>query len=247
MSFAMATTKQNRRGYEGYKRRPGDGRERVICSSCNASVAARSMTIHKKGTFHRQNKRIRALLSKPCITQIEIAERLGVTTQRVQQIAARILQVDGHARQRVCTLRRVSDLNDNLLKTNRVLVALRTTCAREGLTFEAVTYLKNEASVIHCRKVKVEGQTCRLTLAASRGRYVSFRRPSNLTDESFVLSLLPDHRWVVVPRAALPAKQTTFAPEPKPNYGTRNTRHDWPDYINAWHLLTAEKAQAEAA
>jgi hypothetical protein len=53
-----------------------------------------------------------------------------------------------------------------------------------------------------------------------------------------MLSYMPDGRWLVVPRSKWPkGTSTEFQPAALQKPGGKSKRHDWPAYIDAWHLL----------
>lgn len=245
---AMPRKHKNRRGYEGYKRRAGDGRDVILCSSCNVSVAARSMTRHKAGVLHRQSKRIQALLAKPCLTLESIAKRVGVTRERVRQISL-MVGVQCGPRRNVCIVQRVTKRNHGPNKqriNSGLLKGVIEAC--DGREWRVET-LPMEGGLIRTHAVRINGALCHLSLATTKlSGYVTLRRPRD-PNVQFILYQLPDNRWMVVPIQSAPKTSTSIAPtltERGKRVLTKKCRHDWRNYIDAWHLL-ATKQESVAA
>lgn len=215
-----------------------DGRDDVLCRSCGIMLAARSMSKHRLGVFHRKNKRIRALLKKPCLTFEEIGERLDVSRQRVH-LMAKAMNIDGVARRQVCITNHTEARTIEMLSSERWLSAISAACSREGLTL--TTTLHIHKNYVYKKRVEINDRACWLRDAATVGAYIKIERPRRLKDDvEFVLYLLSDERWIIVPRERLPKAATLFAMEPNSRYpGSHAIRHDWRDYVERWEPLRA--------
>ena len=86
----------------------------------------------------------------------------------------------------------------------------------------------------------VDDHYCLLRLALTHSRHeccVRLSRPNAriLDQAEFVLYLLRDNRWLIIPKQHLPKSKTMFSLFHSYN-GVVN-RHDWIEYLEAWRLL----------
>src|SRR2546430_2326295 len=61
---------------------------------------------HTLSVAHRKTKLIRAMLERDCITHAEIAGRIGLTRERVRQLALKMGFADGRSRHAICRVER---------------------------------------------------------------------------------------------------------------------------------------------
>src|SRR6266849_7816961 len=61
---------------------------------------------HTLSVLHRKGKLIRAMLERDCITHAEIARRIGLTRERVRQLALLMGFAAGRSRHAVCRMER---------------------------------------------------------------------------------------------------------------------------------------------
>src|SRR5260370_36552934 len=78
------------------------------CQPCRFKLDKRGFSRHTLSVFHRKAKLIRAMLEPNCITHAEIARRIGVTRERVRQLALQMGFADGRTRHAICRLERRS-------------------------------------------------------------------------------------------------------------------------------------------
>src|SRR5262245_3499655 len=77
---------------------------KMACPECGLLIRSKNK-LHTQSTYHRQAKRIKALLAQECMTLEEIGKRIGVTRERVRQIAQLIgVDTSPASRTTVCTL-----------------------------------------------------------------------------------------------------------------------------------------------
>jgi hypothetical protein len=57
------------------------------CQTCRFEIDKRFFKRHTLSVVHRKANLIRAMLERDCITQAEIARRIGLTRERVRQLA----------------------------------------------------------------------------------------------------------------------------------------------------------------
>src|SRR5258707_7827587 len=73
---------------------------------CRFELDKRGFSGHTLSVFHRKAKLIRAMLERNCITHAEIARRIGVTRERVRQLALQMGFADGRSRHAICRMER---------------------------------------------------------------------------------------------------------------------------------------------
>lgn len=205
--------------------------------ACGQVIANRASR-HFSSTFHLQHERIRALLAKDCISLAEIARRVGVSRQRVHQLAKNIFGVQGRIRRKACRLTKKAETGPGKHWTIANEAAQQ---AREaGLGAELIRVANRSRPWA----VSIRGVTCLVRTAShllSNGveRGYSIRGITLMqASADFALIRIDAETWMVLPCEKLPRRQTAFAwPLRHPEMGAKSCRHDWRQYINAWHLL----------
>lgn len=209
--------------------------EQVVCT-CGLSLKRRGLSMHKRSIFHRQHQRIRALLNTNCLTFSEIGKRLGISYERVRQVAKLIGYTSGNERMKVCTIARIEESGEAF--STPLIEALR---ERDKVTVALIPARKPSVELpMQSKNIIVNDRyNCRLLRAAERfgGTAISIRSPKHLAAAAFLLFSLPDGRWMIVPRDKAPREQTMFMLNPQERHGAHSMRHDWREYIEAWHLL----------
>lgn len=222
------------------------GHDQITCV-CGAVLKRRGLKMHTLGIRHRQGRRIKALLSKTCISHREISRRCDVSFERVRQVAIKMGFDSGLARKQSCTVHRIDKAKKSLERTG-LLKDVRAIATRNGLAFETIaTHKHSVQSPIFRRTVLIANQICALrTTSLSTGRNAGnvLVRPQTVAPNvDFVCLYIPGGHWMVIPVSLLPDRVTMFRMNLKIKAGSSN-RHDWRDYIEAWHLLTSASAQA---
>ena len=215
------------------------------------TVRARSQ--HKNCTWHRQYKRITRLLSRPCVNFAEIGRRTGITRERVRQIYTDILkQGTGRERAIVCAINH----NEELASQAKSIVAPEVKTfwgLAESRGFTCSPVPAKTSSKYRCKyqrhALTVNGRLIVARSLLQSGRYFLMHRPINSLAE-LAVHQLPDGRWMIVPHEKWPRTRTSFALTYTQHGAARavqtSFRHDWRDYIDAWHLL-APKTESQAA
>jgi len=205
-----------------------------ICECGEAIV--NSPTSHKMGRWHSEHRRIVALLKKDCLTFTDIGGRLGVTGERVRQIALKMgASENGFARMKSCTIKRKENAKEKALKKGsaywqRVLPVGMT----DGFVIQPV--LRTSLAMAH-RTLIVNGWLCRFY--RNDNPAFGYARISAATNKDKVDFIIyhPGIAWLIIPWDKRPLKGTTFSFSPDRRYGTKSGRHDWLNYLNAWHFL----------
>lgn len=219
--------------------RPKNSGTAFFCETCKITTLVKRS--HLRSVAHRQNGRIRALLNRPCITFSEIGRRLGVSRERVRQIAERFCPATGRQRQYTCAINSPPKLPSNCLalKAERV-------CREKGLQFQFAGISAGNRRRLCTSAAVIENEKCVLRRCSERENgNIVIRRPGLTAEDSkFLLSPMPDGRWLIVPRSKWPnGTMTEFCPGALERPGRKDKRHDWRAYIDAWYLL---KNAAEA-
>src|SRR5215475_14968682 len=77
---------------------------KVMTCECGFPGADRSQRYHRLSVYHRQHRRIWGLLSSDSLSFADIGVRLGITRERVRQIARQLGMASGRQRQEQRTL-----------------------------------------------------------------------------------------------------------------------------------------------
>ena len=205
---------------------------RVTCECGKFLSLGHSKSIrHRSSVFHKNHRRIKRLLDSPCVSFSEVARRLPVTPERVRQIADRELKgLKGHPRQQACSLEHRTTEISPLVKM------VLDKCAERKIPSEP----KMGFSRFWSTAVLINGKEVRISSATPNARgYVALHR----TNADFLIVFIVNEKdWLIIPRAAMPTGSTTISLNPP--MSTRgispSRRHDWRQYINAWHLLKSE-------
>src|SRR6266478_2863309 len=76
------------------------------CQTCRFQLDKRGFKRHTLSVLHRKGKLIRAMLERNCITHAEIARRIGLTRERVRQLALQMGFADGRSRHAIRRMER---------------------------------------------------------------------------------------------------------------------------------------------
>jgi hypothetical protein len=219
--------------------RPKGAGTPFFCRNCQITTLLKKA--HLKSVAHLQNRRFRALFQKPCISFSEIGRRLGLTRERVRQLAERFGAQTGRERQYVCAVNE----RPGLLPPDCLALKAEKICQEKGLRFEFADgpgrgYRRLSAHSV----VVIEGQKCVLRHSTQReSGNIMVRKPErSAKDAAFLLSYVPDGRWLIIPKDRWPRSESTeFRPSGLQKPGAKTKRHDWPSYIDAWSLLKNEE------
>lgn len=211
--------------------RPTGSGTPFFCKTCRITTLLKKS--HLKGVAHRQNGRIRALLNKPCISFSEIGRRLGLTRERVRQIAEQFYQETGRQRQRACAINNPQ----YKLPSDSLASQAEKVCREKGFSFQFVS--RQFGRRFSPNAAIIANEKCALRHCSERknGNIVIRKPLLNAEDSKFMLTPMPDGRWLIVPRSKWPDKSTEFQPAALLRPGGKSKRHDWRAYIDAWHLL----------
>jgi hypothetical protein len=165
------------------------------------------------------------------LSRVETSRRLGCSRSYVDYIAKHKLGIDlkelRRKRQEIAfTTRRLSE----------PLQALERKCKTLGLGFSRVPSPHNPY-LPHRQEAKINGKSVAVRALIRRGDYYVIRG-FPVQAEFVVHANLKEDAWLVMPAKAAPRNETMFSPLPsgvRPGRG--DARHDYRDYLGAWHLL----------
>lgn len=202
---------------------------------CGLPSANRSHRYHRLSIYHRQHRRIRGLLSNNSLSFADIGDRLGITRERVRQIAQQLGMTSGRQRREQRALhQRMPAWQER--KGYRELIAK----GKEfGYTVTPSRVDSPEGWRFQARNVVINGWRTHIVYMRARGRYLAFGRSDVSADFYVGISpigffIFPSKVWKTFPQ------RTSFAPTPCPIVQrgfTHSGRHDYMNYLEAWKFL----------
>jgi len=193
------------------------------CETCRFEVKKRGFKRHTLSVFHRKARLIRAMLERNCITHAEIARRIGLTRERVRQLALQMGFADGRSRHAICRRER----------RKKAMAEFFVKAEERGFEVEP---LGAKSACIN-GKICVQRQACWHTIGKNKYKYtyLSIYRPTGSYD--ICAWKLPDSQFLILPRKLVGFTQTTFNPEESEWLGTARSSHYYREYIERWSLL----------
>jgi hypothetical protein len=193
------------------------------CQTCRFQLDNRGFKRHTLSVFHRKAKLIRAMLERNCITHAGIARRIGVTRERVRQLALQMGFADGRSRHAICRMER----------RRKEMAEFFVEAQKRG--FEVAPLSKKSAYING--KICIQRQACWHNVGRGEYKYtfLSVRQPSVKFD--ICAWKLPDGRFLILPKKLTGFRQTTFNPEESERPGTASSSHYYRQHIERWSLL----------
>jgi hypothetical protein len=193
------------------------------CQTCRFQLHQRGFTLHSRSVVHRKGKLIRAILQRNCITHAEIARRIGLTRERVRQLALQMGFADGRSRHAICRLeRRKKEMAEFFVEAQK-----------RGF---AVAPLTPRSAYIN-GKLCLQRNACWHDVGKNKLKdtYLSIRQPAARFD--ICAWKLPDGRFLILPKELIDFRQTTFNPQETESLGTASSSHYYRQHIERWSLL----------
>jgi predicted XRE-type DNA-binding protein len=194
-----------------------------FCQTCRFKVNESRFKLHTRSVFHRKARLIRAMLERNCITQAEIGRRIGVTRERVRQLALQMGFADGRSRHAICRMaRRKKEMAEFFVEAQE-----------RGFQVEP---LGTRSAYIN-GQLCVQRQACWHDMGKGKHKYtyLSIHQPTVRFD--ICAWKLPDGRFLILPKKLVDFRQTTFNPEESERLGTASSSHYYREYIERWSLL----------
>jgi hypothetical protein len=193
------------------------------CQSSGFEVHKGHFKRHTLSVLHRKAKLIRAMLDRNCITHAEIARRIGVTRERVRQLARQMGFADGRSRHAICRMeRRKKEMAEFFVEAQKRGFPVEPLAARSA-------YING--------KLCVQRQACWHNTGKGQRKYtyLSIQQPAGQFD--ICAWKLPDGRFLILPKNLAGFRQTTFNPEESERLGTFSSSHHYREYIERWSVL----------
>lgn len=203
------------------------------CEICRFELKERAFKRHTASVFHRKAKLIRAMLERSCITHAEIAKRIGLSRERVRQLALQMGFADGRSRHAVC-------------RTERRKKAMPEFFVRAEERGFQVEPLGRKSAYIN-GMICVQRQACwrEIRQRGHKYTYLNIHRPRGRFD--ICGWKLPDGRFLILPEKLIGFRQTVFNPEESDHPGTAKTSHYYREYIERWSVLGEPGEREEGA
>ena len=208
---------------------------KLLTCECGLPGAGRSHRYHRLSVYHRQHRRIRDLLSNNSLSFADIGDKLGITRERVRQLARQLGLESGRQRHEQRVLhKRMPAWQER--KGYRELIAKG---KKFGYTVSPSRVDSPAGWRFQARIVVINGWRVQIVYMGTRGRYLAFSRSDVRADFYVGISpigffIFPSRIWKTFP------ERTTFSPIRCPigHRGfTQSGRHDYLNYLEAWELL----------
>lgn len=193
------------------------------CQTCQLQFKERAFKRHARSVFHRKGKLIRAMLERDCITHAEIARRIGLTRERVRQVALKMGFATGRSRHAVCQLAR----------RRKEMAELFLAAQQRGLPVEP---LGRKSGYIN-GKLCIQRQACWHDVGNGKQKYTALNIHAPKTRFDICAWELPDGRFLLLPKKLVNFVPTSFNPEETEKTGTNSSSHYYRDYIERWSVL----------
>lgn len=192
------------------------------CQTCQLQFKKDFSKRHTRSVFHRKAKLIRAMLERDCIPYAEIARRIGLTRERVRQMAVMMGFAAGRLRQDICRTKR----------RKKAMVGFFLAAQQHGFPVEPI----NRKSAYINGKLCVQRQASWHKMGKGRKyAFLNLNRPKTQFD--ICGWKLPDGRFLILPKDLVNFVQTSFNPEETKKPGANSAAHYYRDYIEKWSLL----------
>jgi hypothetical protein len=208
---------------------------KLMTCECGLPIAHSNRRHHQLSVYHCHYRRIKNLLSKGSLSFAKIGERVGISRERVRQIAQQLGEASGRERREQHGMdKRMSAWHER--KGYRELIAK---CKELGYTVTPSRYDTRWGWRFEDGIVVINGWRAHIVQIRTKGRYFAFRRSVVRADFQVGISpigffIFPARVWKTFPEG------TEFSPIPCTS-GQRGfayaLRHDYLNYLEAWKLL----------
>jgi hypothetical protein len=208
---------------------------KLMTCECGFPVAGLNRLDHRLSVYHRQHRRIKNLLSKDSLTFAEIGEKLGITRERVRQIAQQLGMATGRER----LYQHAMEKRMSAWLERKGYPELIAKCKKLGYTVTPSRYATRSGWRFEDPIAVINGWRVHIVYIRTRDRYLVFRRSVVRADFHLGISpigffIFPAKVWKTFPEA------TSFSPIPcpigQPGF-THSQHHDYLNYLEAWKLL----------
>lgn len=208
----------------------------------NVSKGGRGAGSH--GVFYRNREEITALLKNTNQSFTSIGRKFGVSRELIRQIALSLGIISGNARRtakRTAVMEAAAAAIARRPRTTRFIAR----CEANGLHWEFIP----RGHGIAADELLVGSATVRLaaSFSARNGisptrEYLGVRPLKGVWD--VIAYEIPDGRWFILDRSNQVRKSTSFSLDPIPNRGSKQSKHHWRQFVEAWHLFKPPRNSA---
>lgn len=214
-----------------------------FCTVCRAEIK-RNYLGHRQGVRHQYARKLLRWLADENISFADMSRRLRVSRERVRQLAALFPKsLTGRERQRRVAIRRT---RETLTQGRGPISRVAREFNARGIAWHPV---RRRNPYEFSERVMEIGPPPHLRCCAQRygrkptGYYYIAKAAKTICD--FYLFVGPAG-ILVFPHEARPRGQTMFLlGRRRKAAGVPGARHDWGDYLNAWHLIEARLRQIQ--
>ena len=201
----------------------------MLCEICQRSYT-RGYTRHLTSVGHQQRERLARLLQTNCLTYAEIGARLGISRERVRQLAGQFITLTGTERHDFCRYdKRMAIFHDIPFVQQARQHGIDLAPYRMRTKWSGTIFLYDKQLI--CLR------TSNVRLGSS---YYVLRKTRRVDPDIFVWSL-PSGEYVILPKAVATFKSQTMFSMREVLAGekgcTDTLNHHYFRYLNAWHVF----------
>ena len=205
--------------------------EPVACECGFKLKCGTGLVQHKRSVVHRRATRLHALLDS-CLNFSTIGERLGISRERVRQLASSLGYKPGRERRSLCRLKK----SEKEVTESPMITALRQSCPypveliRLPSTNTEIRFYKSEVMIL--------GKRCAVCKGGFKTKttiYFNYSR-GYVGHCEFTLVFIPDGRWVVCRNSRSPSLLWSGLGE-RVMPVRAAAMGGWNERVGAWHIL----------
>jgi hypothetical protein len=167
----------------------------MVCSLCGSAVRGTvGIMQHQRGTRCQNGARLKALLAEGCLTFSQIGQRLGLTRERIRQIAKNMGFESGRERMSTCTLKK--KLSRRQAAIQKRLADILAVCSEKGFVAAPFDLGREKAVMINGHLCHVEYHPVKREQPKRRSLYGRIVCP---TGYDFAISKQSDDEYYIVP------------------------------------------------
>jgi len=201
-----------------------------FCKTCNLQFKEDFANRHTRSAVHRNAKLIRAMLERDGSSYAEIARRIGLTRERVRQLAVMMGFAAGKLPQ---DIRRTG-------QRKRTMVGFFLAAHQHGFSVEPINRQSGYINGKFC--VQRQASWRKTGTSKYKYNYLTIYRPKIRFD--ICAWKLPDGRFLILPKDLVKFVQTIFNPEETQKPGRNSAAHYYRAYIEKWNVLGRPRASA---
>jgi AraC-like DNA-binding protein len=164
----------------------------------------------------------------------QIAREIGYSRERIRQIALRIGVI---GRENQVSIK--SSRNIKAVSEQKLLSAFAAELDKRAIKWSPI--LKNQRRDSLKSKINVENKVVIVKTSHNYSRYIVIQRTEKSTSFDYAAILINNSDWMILPADKVPYRGTSISLSPTPNFGAKQHRHDWREYLNNFDPFKNEK------